>query len=471
MITHEKWTNAAVLTLVCALAWTGAAQENTNAPPKSALERFATQDYMLGDWGGVRPELSKHGVDFEFLYVASNPHNIHGGIETGAAYEGALLMMVDLDSQKLVGYEGGHLEAGGLWLTGQGHFSDTYIGDFNKVNLVDFPNTARLWQLWYEQKFWHDRISVKAGEMAVDQDFIKPEFYGGLGNITLWNQTFFYPTLAFNVWNVPPTPGPLHALASTPYGAPGVLLKVDATEQIYVQAAAYDGYPNINGNGLNWTWNSSEGTLFYFETGYRLNQGKEDTGLPGNFKLGAFLHSGDYPDNVSLFQNPAVFVNPAAGTVSFHPNTYGAYFLADQMLFFEKGKDDPAKQGLAGFFRMEGAPADRSLTTFGVDAGLVYKGLIPTRDWDTLALAASYLKMSSDIRQGQENANAVAPGTYPKLADYEAVVELTYKAQLTAWWSALASLQTPIHPGGRVYSFAGVPQNAWAFILATELRL
>src|SRR5262252_2243488 len=302
MITHEKWTNAAVLTLVCALAWTGAAQENTNAPPKSALERFATQDYMLGDWGGVRPELSKHGVDFEFLYVASNPHNIHGGIETGAAYEGALLMMVDLDSQKLVGYEGGHLEAGGLWLTGQGHFSDTYIGDFNKVNLVDFPNTARLWQLWYEQKFWHDRISVTAGEMAVDQDFIKPEFYGGLGNITLWNQTFFYPTLAFNVWNVPPTPGPLHALASTPYGAPGVLLKVDATEKIYVQAAAYDGYPNINGNGLNWTWNSSEGTLFYFETGYRLNQGKEDTGLPGNFKLGAFLHSGDYPDNVSLFQ-------------------------------------------------------------------------------------------------------------------------------------------------------------------------
>jgi porin len=34
------------------------------------------------------------------------------------------------------------------------------------------------------------------------------------------------------------------------------------------------------------------------------------------------------------------------------------------------------------FLRFEGAPADRNLADFGVDGGLVYKGLIPSRDWD-----------------------------------------------------------------------------------------
>src|SRR6266404_1243672 len=80
------------------------AEGSTNAP-KSALEQFAEQDYLLGTWGGLRTELSKHGVDFEFFYIASNPRNLSGGIETGSHYEGAFLMLLDLDSKKLVGYD------------------------------------------------------------------------------------------------------------------------------------------------------------------------------------------------------------------------------------------------------------------------------------------------------------------------------------------------------------------------------
>src|SRR6185436_13026598 len=133
-------------------------EENSAEAPKSAFERFAEQDYLFGTWGGLRTELSNRGVDFEFFYIASNPHNISGGIEPGSAYEGAFLMLLDLDSQKLAGYDGGHFHVGGVWLHGEDHFSDIHIGDLNKVNLIDFPNEARLWELWYEQKFGCDRI-------------------------------------------------------------------------------------------------------------------------------------------------------------------------------------------------------------------------------------------------------------------------------------------------------------------------
>ena len=88
-------------------------------PEQSAMMRFLTQDYLLGSWGGLRPYLSAHGVDFEFFYIASNPRNISGGIATGSAYEGAMLMMLDLDSQKLAGYPGGHFHIGGVSLHGE----------------------------------------------------------------------------------------------------------------------------------------------------------------------------------------------------------------------------------------------------------------------------------------------------------------------------------------------------------------
>ena len=182
--------------------------------------------------------------------------------------------------------------------------------------------------------------------------------------------------------------------------------------------------------------------------------------MPGNIKLGAFYHTGDFPDNESVF-----IASIGQGAVSFHPNTYGFYFLVDQTLFWEVGKDDPAHQGLVGFFRLTGAPADRNLTEFGIDGGLVYRGLIPTRDYDSLAVAASYLQMSDDIREGQQLVNKVAPGTFPHLLDYEAVIELDYKAQMTAWWTLQASVERPIHPGG-----SAAIHDAWAFILASTLR-
>lgn len=418
---------------------------------KSSLMKFLEQDYLLGTWGGLRTDLSKRGVDFEFFYIASNPYNVCGGIDEGSAYQGALLMLMDLDSQKLAGYEGGHFHISGVSLHGEDHFSDNHIGDFNKVNLIDFPNAWRLWELWYEQKFWNNKVSIKFGQLAVDQDFIVAEYYNSLAAITLLNQTFFFPTLAFNVYDIPALyPIGNHALASSPYGAPGLRLRVDATERCYAQVGVYDGFPDQD-NGLQMKLDKDEGALIYFETGYRLNQLPGDDGLPGNIKLGAFYHTDDFADNTSVF----------TGTPTFHSGTYGAYGLLDQTLYREIGKEDIAKQGLVGFFRLTGAPADRNLTTFGVDGGLVYKGLIPTRDWDSLAIAASYLKMSEDIADGQRSIGLPSS----QIVDYEAAVEINYKAQMTAWWTLHFAVERVIHPQG-----SSAIDDAWVFILASTLR-
>jgi porin len=451
-----------------------AAQESTEA--KSGLQRWAERDYMLGDWGGLRTDLSRRGVDFEFFYGASVPDNLSGGISPGGLYQGALLMTLDLNSEKLVGYEGGIFHASGLWLNGQKPFSDEYVGDLNKVNTLDFPNAARLWELWYQQTILDGKLAFKAGELSIDRDFIVPELYNSLGSFTLLNQTFFFPTLAFDVYSIPfpglPPPKP-YGLASTPNAAPGAVVRYQPLPQVYAQAGVYSGVPDQTYSGTEFPLSESDGALVYYEVGYHLNAQTNDTGLQGSYKLGGFYHTGDFLD---VYDGVTASVLVAAGvpvtSVPTHHADYGFYFLAEQQLFLERDKSDPARQGLIGFFRMEGAPANRNLAQFGADGGVVYKGLIPGRDWDTLALGLSYLQVSDDIRHAQEHANAMAsslgvPGPFNELADYEGVLELSYKAQLTAWWALQTSVQRVFHPGGRIYT--DIP-DAWVLIVQTTLR-
>jgi porin len=124
-------------------------------------------------------------------------------------------------------------------------------------------------------------------------------------------------------------------------------------------------------------------------------------------------------------------------------------------------------QGAVGFFRVAGAPRDRNLTEFGIDGGIVIKGLIPGRDWDTLGLGLSYLKISRDIRDGVRDVNDL--GANFKLPDYEGLVELSYKAQITAWWTLQPSVQWVLHPGGNT-DLVNQPGDAIAFVLQTTLR-
>ncbi len=471
------------MALLAALLAIGPVADGAEKPAgeKSALMRFAEQDYMLGDWGGMRTKLAERGVDFEFFYVGSYAMNLDGGLERGEAYQGGLLMAMTLDSQKLVGYEGGTFNVSSIWLNGEKPFSDRYVGDLNKVNLVDFPNSFRLWELWYEQKFLDNKVSLKFGQMSIDRDFIVPEYYNGLASLNFVNQTFFYPTMAFNVYDQPFFPVGKHALASTPYGTPGVRLRIDPCERAYFQVGAYDGNPDRSDSGTHVNLQSDEGALIYGEIGLKINQTKDAQGPPGNLKLGAYYHTDDFYDmyegTFNAFDNfvrasgiPLPPLSP--GVAKTREGNYGFYFLADQVLWREIGKEDPATQGLVGFFRVATAPEDRNLASFGIDGGLLYKGLIPTRDWDTFGIAGSYLEISDDLGDAQRDINRTlgsfgAPAAFPRIADYEAVIEASYKAQLTAWWTLQPSVQRVIHPGGRV--LGDIP-DAWVFILQTTLR-
>ncbi len=72
--------------------------------------------------------------------------------------------------------------------------------------------------------------------------------------------------------------------------------------------------------------------------------------------------------------------------------------------------------------------------------------------------------MSKDLQRAQRTANAVAPGSFV-VSDYEAAVELSYKAQIAAWWTLQPSIQYAMHPGGS----KAIP-DAWVGIIQTTIR-
>lgn len=471
MANRQLRMSARWLAPIAALMAGAAIAGETNQPhaAKSEMMTWLEGDYLFGDWRGLRTDLAKRGVDFEFFYIGSMPSNLSGGLQTGTVYQGALLSTVGFRSEELLGYHGGNLYLSTVWLNGSENFSNEHIGDLNKVNLTDFTNMYRLWEFWYSQKLLSDKLTIKAGLMAVDRDFIVPEYYNSLASINFLNQTFFYPTLAFNLYDIPGFPTGRHSLPSTPYGAAGLFARYAPSDRSYVQAAIYDGNPDDSESGTRVRWAGDEGALFYAEAGWRWDARGTTADLPGSLKAGGFYHTDEFYD---VYEGASYAIAKAVGASPALPNdmagNYGGYLLAEQYLWLESGKADPAMQGGVAFFRLSAAPEDRNLTELGVDGGFVFKGLVGDRDWDTLSLGMSYLKISGDIRDAVRDANT-AYGTTFKLPDYEGLVELSYKAQLTAWWTVQPSLQWVLHPGGYT-DLARQPGDAFAFVLQSTLR-
>ncbi|MEI6377819.1 MAG: carbohydrate porin, partial [bacterium] len=96
-------------------------------------------------------------------------------------------------------------------------------------------------------------------------------------------------------------------------------------------------------------------------------------------------------------------------------------------------------QGLSSFFRVGFSPQAEAPVSLYSDAGLVYTGLIPTRDKDRLGLAFGYAQVGS-----QQVQNASETGYR---ATYEAVGEISYALRFRSF-SIQPDIQYIIHPGG-----------------------
>jgi porin len=127
---------------------------------------------MTGDWDGLRSYLERQGITVTLNYTSDFLANVSGGIKTGAVGLGAFQPQVDLDLQKLAGWEGGHVHVHGLVTNGP-LFSPDYLGNILAVSNLEAGPVARLYAFWYEYKAPDDRWSVRTGLMLADSQFLQ----------------------------------------------------------------------------------------------------------------------------------------------------------------------------------------------------------------------------------------------------------------------------------------------------------
>jgi len=447
-------TTAMLATLIAG-APVQAQEASDTAPPD-----FWHRDTLTGDWGGLRAALADQGIAISAAYTAEVFANVQGGIKRGATYDGLLLPQVDIDLNKLIGWQGASFRVSMI----QGHgpsLSQGWVGSLMGVsNTVAIPPATRLYNLWLQQNLFDDVLSVRVGVMNVDAEFMTSQTAS-----LFMNSTFGWP--AWTGFDLPGG-GPAYPLSS-----PGVRVKLQqAPEGAYFQTAMFSGDPTGHDGSNSLSTPIPSGTVLALtggafiiaEAGYAVNQAKDAKGPPMAFKLGGWYHTSNRFQDQRLDTLGISLASPASnGIPREYSDNWGFYGIADTSLYqTESG-------GLSGFVRIAGGPGDRNLISLYVDGGLTYKGLIPGRDDDTAGIAAGYARIGNNARGLDRDTQVFGDPFFP-VRNQEVVLELSYQIALTPWLTLQPDLQAIFNPGGHVQNPDGsIRRNALVLGLRSAL--
>ncbi|WP_241503051.1 carbohydrate porin, partial [Komagataeibacter melaceti] len=148
-------------------------------------DRLDTSGNLLGDMGGARPWLYKHGISFDIQEVdelwgngtggSASGNDGAAGSGTGPAYDGVTMPTLTVDTEKLFGLKGGLFNVSALQTRGRS-ISQDHLANFNPVSGFEADRSTRLFELWYQQSFLGDKLDVKIGQQDLDTEFLISDY-------------------------------------------------------------------------------------------------------------------------------------------------------------------------------------------------------------------------------------------------------------------------------------------------------
>ena len=409
-----------------------------------------TRGNLLGDLGGLRTALGNVGITIGLQDINEVWGNVSGGIQRGADYDGVTLMSVGLDTQRAFGWEGGTINVSAWNIRGRSLSTDNLLNLQTVSGILAAP-TTRLWEVWYQQSFLDGRFDVKLGQQSLDQEFINSQ-YSGLFINTMMG------------WPMVPSAdlyagGPAYPLSSLGVRLRGQLgggfTALGGVFQDNPPGGPFDADSQLLGS-TRWggNFNLRTGALFIAELQYALNHpgngdmdyGNHTTGLPGTYKLGVWVDTAPFPSQ--RFDNTGLSLADLSttGVPQMLRNNFSIYGVMDQMVW-RPSDDSPRSVGV--FARLMGAPGDRNLINFSVNAGVVLKAPLPDRDDDSLGIGFGVAKVSPSAG-GLDADTAFFSGSPFPVRGSETFIEVTYQIQATGWWQLQPDFQYVFNPGGGI---------------------
>jgi porin len=355
---------------------------------------------LLGDLGGLRSGFAQHGLTLDARLIAEGHQRSRAGLSSGGRDGQRYLIEAGLtmDIDAFVGLSGaGSITA--TWQTTTGDELGGESGVLQRESWLIADDRNQVGRLFYVQPFFNGGFTLKAGKDEVVRDFMQSPFASGFLNESFRRE----PT----AWAMPTFPDSASmALAA---------LDLDGWTGRF---GVYDGRSVTTGKetGRDRLDIPESDVFMIAEVGFSIDDRR--LGHQAGLVVGAWQHSG-------------AFATFSGGT---RENVRGYYLLGDLMLLPQGDLRKP--QGLGGWFQLGMSEDDEvSVHDRHLGIGLVWRGLIPTRDGDTIGLSHSWLQTSG------------AAGS-PADAD-ERVLEVFYGFQAAGWLTIQPDVQWFVHPGGR----------------------
>jgi porin len=385
------------------------------------------------------------GIKFAATYISEVLGNASGGFEQGATFEGRLNLAVDLDFAKLAGWKGLTAHANIFVIHGDG-LSRTNLRNFFVVSGIEALPTVRLYEAYLEQKFFNDKWSIRAGQLAADSEFIASKYTDVFTNASLGWPAITSIDL--------PAGGP-----SPPLAAVGARLSAKLNDNVTLLGAIFDGDsagPGIgdpqqrNRYGLN--FRVSDPPLVLGEMQFSWKNIAPNDDRAGALKIGGWHHFGTFSDQRFTADGRSIADPAGSGVGRMLRADDGIYSVIEQRIYgVPKSKD----RGVGVFMRTSASPSDRNLIDFYTDAGIDFIGLSDRRQNDKFGVAVGYAHVSKRAQAlDRDYAFFMGQPDWP-IRSSEALFTASYLYEIKAGWNLLPNYQYIFRPGGGATDPAG----------------
>lgn len=381
--------------------------------------------------------LDSVGLALDLSYTGDWIANTRGGEARKNTYLGTVDLTLSWDTGVALEHDLGTLFVYGIWI--HGGQPSQFVGDIQATDNIEAQDAVRVFEAWWQHTLFDGRASILAGLYDVNS-----EFYAIDSAEIFLNGSFGMGGEVGNTGLSGPSTFPVSGL--------GARFKTEPVRGLEFQVAAVEGAPGDprRPTATSLDIEDDEGAFVIAQLAYHRHETpaddeRQDIARPSQRRrvgrvwaerpkwarvaVGTWLYTARQPhvSRTDAMGDPI----RARG----HPGLYMTVdYEADHLVPEQKTE-------VSAFLQLGWADGDVGPFEGYTAGGLTFEGLLPWRrdDESGVAVAAAYL---GDASRDAARSNGREPGVA------EIVIEGTYRAHLTDWFSLQGDLQYVVNPGG-----------------------
>jgi len=347
------------------------------APPDQTSSGSATPRQLLHD-------LNEHGIVPQGVVIYDWSKTLRADQDSGNGFgRYSFDLLVPVDGKKLFGLNGSaamvrlkhHINV----------FGETYDGAAQLYSNIDASSRTTLYEIWFEQRLMSDRLRIKAGKIDANTEFAAVQNAGDFLNSSMG----YSPTIV----TFPTYPEP----------KPGVAAFMRVRGGYSLGLGVFDA--------------AGSNALSIIEPGRSWNLGKSEH--PGRASFGYWRLDG----KMTRFDDCVI------------SGAQGFYSVVEQSVLRQPFTQDHGERRASTFLQLGWADGRVSGFTHHVGGGAILEGPLRRRSQDSIGLAATWVRFSSEPKAGFD-------------LQSEFVVESYYKVPFNKHIALVQDFQFLHHPGG-----------------------